>query len=54
MIVIEITPGPRFVPIVSQTPAGGYVAGVALAIIVARQFTTADSGYARVRTGATV
>lgn len=55
MIVIQLGGGPlqRFVPIVSRTDAGVYVAGVALAIIVARQFTIADSGHARVRKGAT-
>lgn len=51
MIIIQLTGGPRFLPIVSRTEAGVYVAGVALAIIVARQFTVADSGHACVRKG---
>jgi hypothetical protein len=55
VIIIQLGGGPlrRFVPIVSKTDDGVYVAGVALAIIVARQYTIADSGHARVRKGAT-
>lgn len=49
MILLALTPGPRFLPLVVCTDSGVYVAGVALAIIVSRQFTVADSGYARVR-----
>ena len=54
MIIIQLGGAPlqRFVPIVSRTDEGVYVAGVALAIIVARQYTIADSGQARVRKGA--
>jgi hypothetical protein len=53
VIVVQITPGPRFVPLVSRTDAGVYVAQWALAVIVARQFTAADSGHCRKREAVT-
>jgi hypothetical protein len=49
VIVVQITPGPRFVPLVSRTAAGVWVAQWALAIIVANNFTKADSGHCRKR-----
>jgi hypothetical protein len=49
VIIVQITPGPRFVPLVSRTDAGVWVAQWALAIIVANNFTKADSGHCRKR-----
>jgi hypothetical protein len=49
VIIVQVTPGPRFVPIVSRTDAGVWVAGWALAVIVARNFTACDSGHCRKR-----
>lgn len=53
MIIIQLPGGPRFLPLVSRTDAGVWVAGWALAIIVGRQYAIADSGVAQQRKAAT-
>lgn len=54
MIILQLGGGsiPRFLPLVRRTEAGVWVAQVALAIIVARNFTTTDSGHCRQREAA--
>lgn len=49
MAIVQVITVPRFVPLVTRLESGVYVAGLALPILVARQWSVPDSGTATIR-----